>query len=412
MEDVIRFGGLIALVGIVLTLAVLSNRITDRIRIPAPALFLIVAAIAVDLFPKLGGLSITDVQRIVTVALIFILFDGGMHLGWSRLRSNAGAVLWLGIVGTVVTAAATAFLARYVFRFDWHTALLIGTALSPTDPAVVFSVLGRREVGGRSGVLLEGESGANDPVSIALMAALLLAESDSGGHAIAVITREFVLQMSVGLAVGVVMGLAVAWMAKRVSLPSEGLYPIRTLAAALVVYGVATVAHGSGYLAVFVAGILVGDEPILFRNEVHRFHSAVASLGEIVAFGLLGLTISVHTLGQGHAWEIGLALAVLLAVVVRPVLVGAVMLPIRLDRGERAFVLFSGLKGAVPILLGTYVLAAGTATALQVYDLIFIVVLFSVIVQGGLVPTLARWCRVPMRTVEIEPLIEPPPMTA
>jgi potassium/hydrogen antiporter len=412
MDDVIRFGALIGGVGIALTLAVLSNRVTDRIRVPAPAVFLIVAAIAVDIFPKLGGLSITNVQRIVTVALVFILFDGGMSLGWSRLRSNAGAVLWLGIVGTLVTAAATAALARYVFRFDWHTALLIGTALSPTDPAVVFSVLGRREVGGRSGILLGGESGANDPVGIALMAALLLAETDSGGHAVGVITREFAVQMGVGLAVGVVLGLGLGWLTKKVSLPSEGLYPIRTLAAALAIYGVATVAHGSGYLAVFVAGILIGDEPILFRNEVHRFHSAVASLGEIVAFVLLGLTVSVHTLGQGHAWEIGLALAVLLAVVVRPVLVGAVMLPIRLDRGERAFVLFAGLKGAVPILLGTYVLAAGTATALQVYDLIFIVVLFSVIVQGGMVPTLARWCRVPMRMVEVEPLIEPPPATA
>src|SRR5262249_51156882 len=152
-----------------------SNRLSRLIRIPAPALFLVGAAIVSDLVPRLEAIPVEVVQQVVTVALVVLLFDGGMHIGWRSLRRAAGAVLWLGVAGTLVAAAAVALLGHYLLGLDWRFALLIGTALAPTDPAVVFSVLGNREVVGRSGTLLEGESGANDPVGIALMVAILAA---------------------------------------------------------------------------------------------------------------------------------------------------------------------------------------------------------------------------------------------
>ena len=157
MEDTVVFAVMIGAVALGVLLAVLSNRVSARIRIPAPALFLIGAAAFAGLFPALGGLSTQNVQRIVTVALIVILFDGGMHIGWRRFRAAAGPIVWLGVAGTAVTAGAVALAAQLLFGLGWQTALLLGTALAPTDPAVVFSVLGRREVAGRSGVLLEGE---------------------------------------------------------------------------------------------------------------------------------------------------------------------------------------------------------------------------------------------------------------
>src|ERR1700753_146194 len=138
---------------------------------------------------------------------------------------------------------------------------------------------------------------------------------------------------------------------RRVQLPSEGLYAIRVLTAVLVIFGVATIAHGSGFLAVFVAGILIGDERAPYKGEIRRFHSSLGSLAEIVAFVLLGLTVRLRDLPDGYAWAIGLGLAVLLAFVIRPLLVGLLTLPIRLTRGERAFVLWTGLQGAVPVLL-------------------------------------------------------------
>src|SRR4051794_10902279 len=200
MHDVVPFGlvlGVVALAGLA---AVWSNRISERVRVPAPAIFLVAAAFAAALAPELRDFSIVGVQRVVTVMLVLLLFDGGMHIGVRRFRAAAGAILWIGVAGTVVTSAGVALLAHVVFGLDWRSALLIGVAVAPTDPAVVFSVLGRREVGGRSGTLLEGESGANDPVGIAAMTALLAAGTGAG--AIVSGVAEFAFQMVVGAAVG------------------------------------------------------------------------------------------------------------------------------------------------------------------------------------------------------------------
>jgi cell volume regulation protein A len=402
VTDVEPFGRVILLIALIGTLAVLSNRFGERLRIPAPAIFLVGAASAAEIWPRLGTVQVATVEKIVTVALAVILFDGGMHIGRRRFRSAAGATVWLGVAGTLVTAAALALLAHYAFGIDWRIAMLLGTALAPTDPAVVFSVLGRREVAGRTGTLLEGESGANDPVGIALMVALLAA-SGAGLSAVGQVTLEFFRQMAIGAAVGVAGGMALLYFMRRVPLPSAGLYALRVLFGALMIYGLATAAHGSGFLAVFAAGILLGDERAPYKREIERFHSSLASLGEIVAFTMLGLTIRLHDLLDGGAWWIGLLLAVALAFVIRPVFAGLVLLPVRLRWRERAFVLWTGLKGAVPILLGSFILQAGLKDARRAYEIIFVVVLFSVIVQGGLVPALAHRLRIPLRTVEPEP---------
>lgn len=402
MTDVVPFGLVVGVVAVAGLLAVLSNRLSERAHIPAPAIFLMCAAVASNVRPQLGNLSHQTVERVVTVALVVILFDGGMHIGWSRFRPAGYAVLAIGVVGTFATAAAVALLAHVGFGLDWWLALLLGTAVAPTDPAVVFSVLGRREVSGRSGTMLEGESGANDPVGIALLASLLAAGGVSVG-AVGRMAAEFVAQMAVGAVVGVVGGWALLWFMRRVALPSEGLYPLRTLAAAMALFGLATVAHGSGFLAVFIAGIVISDGRAPYKGEIERFHSALASLGEIVAFLILGLTVDLTALAHRDVWVMGLVLAMALALLIRPVLIGLVLAPVRLRRNERAFVLWAGLKGAVPILLGSFLLTAGVPQAQRLYDVIVVVVAFSVLVQGGSVPTVARLLRVPMRTVEPEP---------
>ena len=195
--------------------------------------------------------------------------------------------------------------AHWLVGLDWYAAVLVATAVAPTDPAVVFSVLGEREVSGRSGTILEGESGANDPVGIALMASLLTAGSLSG-HGMGQVAGEFALQMVVGGVVGVLGGRAMLWFMRRVPLPGEGLYPLRTLACAFALYGVAGVLHGSGFLAVFVAGILIGEARAPYKREIEHFHSALASLGEIVAFVVLGLTVELADLVDPDVWVPGL----------------------------------------------------------------------------------------------------------
>jgi potassium/hydrogen antiporter len=172
--------------------------------------------------------------------------------------------------------------------------------------------------------------------------------------------------MLIGGAAGVAGGFALRWLMRHLPLPGEGLYPLRTLAFAGVVYGGATVAHGSGFLAVFITGIVIGDANAPYKREIERFHSAVSSLAEVVAFVVLGLTISLRGLHDVGTLVPGLVIAVVLALVIRPVLVGLVLLPIRLRPGERVFVLWAGLKGAVPVLLGTFAFTSGAAGAARI----------------------------------------------
>lgn len=396
MEELTDFGLIVLVVAGGLLLALLASKVSERVPLPEPGLFLVLAAVASDVFPELSQhVTILEVERIAVVALIVILFNGGTLVGWRRFRVAAVPIFSLGVVGTFATAGIVAVVAHYVFEFEWTTAGLLGAALAPTDPAVMFSVLGNKEIRGRAGTILEGESGMNDPVGIALMVGMIeLATHEDASFW--VVVKEFSVEMSVGLAIGL-LGAAAMRPLLRISLPSPGLYPIRTLAAAGVIYGVTSVAHGSGFLAVFVAGIALGDADVPLRDEIESFHTALASLAEVVVFVALGLTIDVTDLLSSTRFLEGLAIAVVLAVVARPLAVGPLLAPIRIPRNEKLFVIWSGLRGAVPILLAAFALLAGVEESERVYDIVFVVVAFSVIVQGSSIPFVARRLRVPLR---------------
>ena len=234
------------------------------------------------------------------------------------------------------------------------------------------------------------------------MLALLGATGSAGAITLHVLTT-FVLEMVLGGVIGFFGARLLLIVMRRFPLPSEGLYSPRVLAWVLAIYGVTTVAHGSGFLAVFVAGIVIGDEPAPYKREIQRFHGSLASLAEVVAFIMLGLTVQLRDVAARSAWSDGLILAVLLVLFVRPVLVGLVTWPIRLGHRERLFLLWTGLKGAVPILLGMFMVSSGIAGGQRAYDVIFVIVAFSVAVQGGLVPFIVKRLRIPVQIVEPEP---------
>jgi cell volume regulation protein A len=385
------FGLIVLVVSGGVLLALLVHKASARFPVPAPALFLLAA-----LATPVALSDIQTVERIGVVALIMILFDGGMDIGWRRFRRAVIPIASLGVIGTFTTALVMAVCAHYLVGFDWTTAGILAAALAPTDPAVMFSILGNREIGGRTGTILEGEAGVNDPVGIALMIGMLeFATADDGS--LWMVAEEFVLEMGVGLAVGLAGSALLVLFIRRVQLPSEGLYPLRTLAAAGVIYGLASVAGGSGFLAVFIAGLVLGDLDLPHKRQIRRFHMALASLAEIVVFVALGLTVSVSQLFENNIWLDGLVLAVALAFIARPVGLAPLLAPLRLRTGEKLFLAWSGLRGAVPILLAAFAILAEVDDARRIYEIVFVVVTFSVIVQGATIPFVASRCGVRMR---------------
>jgi potassium/hydrogen antiporter len=345
------------------------------VPIPAPAIFLVVAALVSDLVPALAP-SFSSVEVVVAIALVVILFDGGADIGWRRFRVAAVPIGSLGVTGTFATAGLITLFAHVVLGTGWLTSGLLGAAIAPTDPAVVFSVLGGHSIRGRSRTILEGESGTNDPVGIALMLGLI----ELATHADAsfwIVVRVFALQMAVGLAIGLAGGM----IERRLQRARW----LRTLVLVALVYVAADLAHGSGFLAVFVMGLAVGD----IEAPSQALQDRVASVAEVVAFVALGLTVHISGITLGR-WGEGLALAAFVMLVARPLITGALLVPVRLDRGERLFVIWAGLKGAVPILLAAFAVTHHVDDATRIYEIVFVVVLASVVVQGGTIPAAVR----------------------
>jgi cell volume regulation protein A len=264
----------------------------------------------------------------------------------------------------------------------------------------MFSVLGNREVGGRSGTILQGESGANDPVAIALIIGLLDFATNKGSGA--AVTERFLLEMGIGVVVGVVGARLLAWTARRVPLAGGAFYPLRLLAAAGVVYGIAAVLHGSGFLAVFVAGILQGDERFPYKSETRGFLAPAAGLAEITVFVALGLTVDLGSF-PSETWVDGAVIAVLLVLVARPLVVAALLWRSDLTHRERLFISWAGMKGAVPILLGSFAVIAAVDHSLLIYDVVFVVVTATVLIQGLLLAPVAERLAIRMESVDPEP---------
>ena len=399
MTEISDFGLIVLAVSAAVFVALLGMRLADRLALPYAAVILLGAVVVSEVAGSFDDISILQVERLTVVALVIILFDGGLHIGLRRFRRSAAPIVALGVVGTFATAGIVAVAAHYLLGLEWIFAGLIGAAIAPTDPAVTFSVFGSREIRGRAGTILEGEAGMNDPVGIALMIGMIeLATHDDADFSIVV--SEFAVEMTLGLVVGVGGALILLPIMRHVRLTGPALYPIRVLAGAGIVYGLAAVIGGSGFLAAFVAGVLLGDAAAPRKGEIEGFLSSLAGLAEIAAFVALGLTVGLGDIESGETWWNGIVLALFVAFVARPLALLPLLVPARLTWGERVFIAWAGLKGAVPILLGALALLAGVEDAAELYGIVFIVVLFSVVVQGASVPIVAERLRIPFRRVD------------
>jgi cell volume regulation protein A len=383
--DPIRFGQILTVGALVALAALVLERPARRLGLPAPLAFLAIGAVLGLVWsPATAATRGSALTVLGSIALIVILLDGGLATGIAAIRRELAGVLAFGVVGTVATFALVAVAAHVALDCDWSEALIVGAVLSPTDPAAVFSVLGdNRERLGRVVHLLEGEAGFNDPIAIALTAALVAGATGGGIDAPTVVGR-MVLQGAVGIVVGVLVGIAATRLLEPRP-PTLRLTPTLTvLAGGFLAFGAAATAHGSGFVAVYLFGLLIGDRAELPERElVLSFHDHLAGLAEIGMFALLGIALADIGVGRGVAG--GLVLAAFLVVIVRPLIAVAGARPARLSGSETRFVGIAGLKGAVPILLAALPLAAGVVDARRILAIASVAVIVSLAVQGLLV---------------------------
>jgi cell volume regulation protein A len=379
----ILLGALLVLVGI------LSSLVAMRFGAPLLLVFLIIGMIAGETGP--GGIQFDDVRTtyvVGSIALALILFDGGLRTRFTTFRSVLGPAVTLATVGVLLTAVFTAPLAAYVFDLRWIEALLVGAVVASTDAAAVFFLVHARglRLRPRVGATLEVESASNDPFAVLLTILIVefLAVGDgSWQHVVAVLAEQALL----GTLIGVIGGRAMAFVLNRLAL-AQGLHAPFVATAALVIFGFAAAVHASGFLAAYLAGLVVGNRQTRAHNTVVVFLDAVTWLAQIVMFVLLGLLVWPLRL-LGSIWP-ALAVAATLMLVARPLAVFLCLAPFHFSWREKTFISWVGLRGAVGIFLASIPLLVGLPKAYLYFDIAFVVVLASLLVQGWTIAWAAR----------------------
>lgn len=378
------------LLGSVLVMAgILSSLLALRFGAPLLLVFLVIGILAGESGP--GGINFNDLGTtylVGSVALALILFDGGLKTRFSSIKAVLAPSMGLATVGVLLTALVTAPVARYALDLSWVEALLAGAVVASTDAAAVFLLVHAHglRLRPRVGATLEVESGTNDPFAVFLT--LMLVELITRGESsILHVLIEFVREAALGAVIGVVGGRVVVMALNRVALP-QGLHAPFVTTAALVVFGAAQMSHASGFLAVYLAGMIIGNQPTRAHNSVVAFLDAATWLAQIVMFVLLGLLVSPQRLMGSIGPAVVIALALML--VARPLAVFICLAPFRFNWRERLFIAWVGLRGAVAIFLASIPMLVGLSKAYLYFDVAFVVVLISLMLQGWTLAPAAR----------------------
>ncbi|MDO3382640.1 potassium/proton antiporter [Gilvimarinus algae] len=395
---------LILLGAVLFLISILASALSPRVGMPLLLVFLLVGMLGGE--DGLGGIAYNDVQSALflgTLALAVILFDGGLRTDIHNFRVGLKPALVLASLGVVVTAGVCGAFAAWLLDLPWTQGLLIGAIVGSTDAAAVFSVLNMQGLAlkARVGATLEIESGLNDPMAIFLTITVVefIRMGESGFDATMLL--GFTWQMGVGALVGVAGGRVLAWGVTRLAL-SPGLYPLLALFGGISIFGLAAVLHSSGFLAVYLAGLMVGNRVSRGLYNIQRFHDGIAWLAQISLFLMLGLLVSPSELVTyaSSALLVGL----FLIFVARPLAVGISLMPFQFSWRERLFISWVGLRGAVPIVLAMFPWLAGLEHWPFFFNIAFFIVIVSLVLQGWTVAPLARWLKVdvPASTTRVQ----------
>jgi potassium/hydrogen antiporter len=379
---------LILIAGALLAAGIVGALLADRVRVPGLLLFLALGMLAGS--EGIGGIEFDDpglARTLGTIALILILFEGGLTAGWSEIRPVLGTAASLATVGTVVTAVIAGLAAKEIFDLSTLEGMLVGAAIAATDSAAIFAVLRRSTLEKRLARSLEGESGMNDPVALLLVIGFIEWLQEPG-YGLADMAGLLALKLAIGIVVGVAIGRLAAIALDKVRLPTDGIYPVATIAIAGLTYGLAEIAHGSGLLAVYLTALMLGSARIPARRTIVTFHEGLGWVAQLSLFILLGLLVFPSSL-EDVALE-GLALSAVLILLARPVAAFAATALAPYNVRERAMLGWAGLRGATPMWLATFPVVAGVGTGEELFAIVFFVVVTSTLVQGASFEPLAR----------------------
>lgn len=379
---------LILAAGVLMALGLAAAKVADRVRVPGLLLFLGLGMLAGS--EGLGGVEFDDAEltrTIGTVGLVLILFEGGLTAGWSEIRPVLGSAVSLATVGTVLTAVLAGGAATLLFDLSFLEGLIVGSAIAATDSAAIFAVLRGSTLRRRLARTLEGESGMNDPVALLLVTGFIdwIEMPDYG---LLDMTGALAVSLGLGLVVGLVVGRGASAAFRGLDLPSPGLYPVASLATAALAYGLAEALHGSGFLSVYIAALVLGSGVIPARGTTIAFHQGVSWTAQITLFAVLGLLV--FPSGLGEIAPEGLALSAALMFVARPVAALAATALSPLGMRERLMLGWAGLRGAIPIWLATFPVIAGVEDREVIFNAIFFVVVTSTLIQGATFERLAK----------------------
>jgi cell volume regulation protein A len=381
-------GELILVAGGLLAAGLAASLAAGRLRLPGLVLFLGVGmALGSD---GLGLIDFSDYElarRIGVIALALILFEGGLSAGFGEIRPVLRPALNLAVFGTFISAALVGLAATWLLGLSTLEALLLGAILATTDSAAIFSLLRHSTLRRKLARTLEGESGFNDPVAILLVLGFIewIRQPDWG---VADMALLFASQLGIGVAVGLGLGWLGVQAFRRADLATAGLYPVASIAMALLAYGLADSLHGSGFMSVYLAGLVLGSAAIPARQTVTTFHQGLAWVAQIVLFLSLGLLVFPSQLGG--IWLEGTLIAVAMAVVARPVAVAIATAADRYTWSERIVLGWAGLRGAIPVVLATFPVIAEVPGSQRFFNIVFFVVVISTLLQGTTFEPLAR----------------------
>ncbi|MGQ9424498.1 potassium/proton antiporter [Gilvimarinus sp. F26214L] len=384
----------VILFGAVLTaLSIMTSIVSRRVGAPSLLLFLLLGMLAGE--EGFGGISFDDFNTafvIGNLALAVILLDGGSRTHASSFRVGLAPSLTLATVGVAITAGIVGAAAAMALGWPWTEGFLVGAIVGSTDAAAVFGLLHAAglELKQRSGATLEIESGTNDPMAIFLTITLVTLLSEQGELSGFALVGNFVQQMGLGAIFGAAGGVGLGWLVNRLTLPLS-LYPLLVMSVGLAVFSLTSLAGGSGFLAVYLIGLLLANRPLDNRHDIQRFLDGMAWISQIGMFLILGLLVTPSSLLE--VIYPGIIVALVLIFIARPVAVALCLLPFRFPWQEQAFISWVGLKGAVPIILALFPFLSGLENSATYFQLTFFVVLLSLCLQGWTIAPVARWLR-------------------